>query len=324
MSDIFISYAHEDLRVAEALADELKAHGYRVWWDAELLGSDDYYEAILQALNNAKAAIVIWTKSSARSRFVRDEARFALHLEKLIAIKDKNLNLIEIPFGFQSQHTDNIDDRAQIIKAIEKLGAKPNIAKPKTPSRPGKLDWVKSAGIDDLVAFLGTSPAETERLVAAERLKQLAASRSNPFFQALRLTNVQAFVSGLTLRMPAFSFSSSSPWSALGMAISYCFLTVLFFGLGAQAQNNSSLLFIILAASLALAIYGWVIFHRFVKQKLIAASVIIGISASIAVLIVLALIDLKLQLRDTAQALFIWMIPFLSLIYITWKIRSAR
>jgi TIR domain len=59
MTDIFISYSRADRALAEALSNDLKARGYRVWWDADLVGSDDFYEAILQAMNDAKAAIVI-------------------------------------------------------------------------------------------------------------------------------------------------------------------------------------------------------------------------------------------------------------------------
>jgi TIR domain len=75
VSDIFISYARPDQQLAQSIADDLKARGFKVWWDTELLGSDDFYDVIYSALSNAKAAIVIWTKNSCHSRFVRDEAR---------------------------------------------------------------------------------------------------------------------------------------------------------------------------------------------------------------------------------------------------------
>jgi hypothetical protein len=88
----------------------------------ELLGSDDFYEVIYSALLNAKAAIVIWSKNSCRSRFVRDEARFALQKEKLIATKVSDFNVDEIPFGFQGQHTEDVSERDKIVRAIAKLG----------------------------------------------------------------------------------------------------------------------------------------------------------------------------------------------------------
>ena len=67
MSNVFISYSRADRALAEGLARDLQARGYRGWWDAELVGSDDFYEVILEALRQAKAAVVIWTKNSAKS-----------------------------------------------------------------------------------------------------------------------------------------------------------------------------------------------------------------------------------------------------------------
>ena len=123
MSDIFISYSHADRPMAESLAKDLESRGFKVWWDAELDGADDYYEVILGALQQAKAAIVIWTKLSTKSSFVRDEARFALHKKKLIAVREPGLDPMQIPFGFQCQHTDDVRNREHIVRSALKLGA---------------------------------------------------------------------------------------------------------------------------------------------------------------------------------------------------------
>ena len=198
MSDIFISYARADRALAEGLARDLQARGYRVWWDAELVGSDDFYEVILEALRQAKAAVVIWTKTSAKSRFVRDEARFALHFEKLVAVKEAGLDTLDIPFGFQGQHTDDVANREQIVRAVEKLGVKPMAGGPvaATPvaaaADPEKL---KAAGIDEIVAFLGTNPQGAPKAAAIARLKELASSPSltaagpSPLVRSLTMSN---------------------------------------------------------------------------------------------------------------------------------------
>ncbi|MGD9921043.1 MAG: toll/interleukin-1 receptor domain-containing protein [Pseudorhodoplanes sp.] len=223
LSDIFISYARADRALAEQLANDLKSKGYQVWWDAELVGSDDFYEVILQALHNAKAAIVIWTKASAKSRFVRDEARFALHLEKLVATRDPSLDTLEIPFGFQGQHTEYVNNLDQILRAVEKLGVKP-MAVTTTPA--GASDWerLKSNGsIDELVAFLGASPPEPQRQAAVARIKKLSAgpegaTGSSAVVRSLTMSSWQAFLSGLTFRMPKFQLSRQGAWIATGAA----------------------------------------------------------------------------------------------------------
>ena len=111
--------------MAEALAADLEQRGFGVWWDAELVESDNFQDAILAALSRAKAAIVIWTKNSVTSNFVRDEARYALFHNKLIATKAGELDVIEIPFGFQSQHTEDVLNRDNILRALKKLGVQP-------------------------------------------------------------------------------------------------------------------------------------------------------------------------------------------------------
>jgi TIR domain len=124
VSDVFISYARADQAIACSLADDLKAQGYSVWWDTELLAADDFNDEIRAALSKAGAVIVIWTKASINSRFVRDEARFALDQQKLISTKTADVYLHQLPFGFQGQHTENVFHRDQIVRAIEKLRIK--------------------------------------------------------------------------------------------------------------------------------------------------------------------------------------------------------
>lgn len=210
MSDVFISYAREDRQLAQALASDLAARGFAVWWDAALLGSDDYQDVILEALGKAKAAIVIWTKHSAKSRFVRDEARFALHLEKLVAVKTAELDVFAIPFGFQGQHTENVTDREQIVRAITKLGARAaagtrQVAPASLPAA-SRIDWdaLKTSGTaEQVLSFLETGPSEVQRREATARLRQLMAvpqggdNARNSVVRSLSMSNWEAFVRGL-------------------------------------------------------------------------------------------------------------------------------
>ena len=62
MADIFLSYARPDREFAQKLANRLIQCGYQVWWDTELVGSDDFRDVILDELKLAKAVIVIWSE----------------------------------------------------------------------------------------------------------------------------------------------------------------------------------------------------------------------------------------------------------------------
>jgi hypothetical protein len=121
MSDVFISYAREDQALARLLRDNLAERGYRVWWDVELLATDDFNDKIRNVLSDAKAVIVIWTTTSVNSKFVRDEARFAMHQEKLISTKTADVKMRQLPFGFQGQHTEDLLSIDRIERAVHKL-----------------------------------------------------------------------------------------------------------------------------------------------------------------------------------------------------------
>jgi len=98
MSDIFISYKREEQQVARRLADALQKKGWSVWWDPKLRVGERFDDAIEEALKDAKSVIVIWSKLSVQSSYVRDEATFALNRNKLVPIQIEEVNL---PFRFE-------------------------------------------------------------------------------------------------------------------------------------------------------------------------------------------------------------------------------
>jgi hypothetical protein len=197
MSSVFISYSRADRSAAKALASALTSNGYKVWWDAELVGADDFTDAILDALQNARAVIVIWSKASAKSRFVRDEARLALHLGKLVATKVRDFDEFEIPLGFGGQHVDDLDDLSQVTKAISKLGA--------------------LREVDNELHPLGLRAQEKQLDAVTEK--------------SLLMSNWRAFLAGLTLKIPRFQLTDKGLFTAIGAITAYTSMSlVLWFG----------------------------------------------------------------------------------------------
>jgi hypothetical protein len=97
MSDVFISYASEDRDRVRPLAEALQKRGFNIWWDRSLAAGQDYSQIIERELRSAKAVIVVWTRSSSASTFVRDEAGRARDEGRLVPVM---LDRVEIPLGF--------------------------------------------------------------------------------------------------------------------------------------------------------------------------------------------------------------------------------
>jgi TIR domain-containing protein len=74
MPDIFLSYAREDEGRARMLAEALESRGWSVWWDRRIPHGQDFNAYIQQQLDAARCIVVLWSKASVASQFVRDEA----------------------------------------------------------------------------------------------------------------------------------------------------------------------------------------------------------------------------------------------------------
>jgi TolB-like protein len=72
--DIFLSYNREDQAVARLFAEAFEREGFTVWWDVTLRSGEEYDKVTEDALNAAKAVVVLWSPNAVESRWVRAEA----------------------------------------------------------------------------------------------------------------------------------------------------------------------------------------------------------------------------------------------------------
>jgi CheY-like chemotaxis protein len=101
MTDIFLSYARKDNSDSgrvRLIAETLEAQGYDVFWDARIPGGVDFTAYIEGQLNQAKSVVVLWSKASVGSVWVRDEAGSARDLGRLIPVL---LDDVAPPLGFR-------------------------------------------------------------------------------------------------------------------------------------------------------------------------------------------------------------------------------
>ena len=111
--------------LAAALASDLERLNIRAWWDFDLYAGQDFHDAILTALDAAKAVIVIWSETAVRSPWVRDEATRASRQSKLVTTHVSTFDLANLPLGFGQRHSTDVRDRGAIVRALAKHGVVP-------------------------------------------------------------------------------------------------------------------------------------------------------------------------------------------------------
>ena len=138
MSDIFISYKREEQPEARKLANALERERWSVWWDPKLRAGEHFDEVIEQALKESKCVVVMWSKLSVNSRYVKDEATYALNRRKLVPVA---IEQVELPFRFEGIHTpslrdwDGADDFPEFRKLVEDIKAILSEPAHKTPKQ---------------------------------------------------------------------------------------------------------------------------------------------------------------------------------------------
>jgi glucokinase len=112
MADVFISYAREDQKYAEKLANILRGGDLSVWWDrglskgdSGLTPGDDFRKKIADELEASKCVVVLWSKQAVESDWVPNEASMALKLGVYIGARIEDT---ELPIEFQGRQTADL------------------------------------------------------------------------------------------------------------------------------------------------------------------------------------------------------------------------
>lgn len=87
MADVFVSYAHRNLRRVKPISKGLTDAGLSVWWDDHLRAGDDFAMVIERELDAARCAVVVWSEVARNSLWVRAEATEALDAGKLVQVR---------------------------------------------------------------------------------------------------------------------------------------------------------------------------------------------------------------------------------------------
>ncbi|ODS31799.1 MAG: hypothetical protein SCARUB_03085 [Candidatus Scalindua rubra] len=137
MSDIFISYDSFDLERTKILAEVLQQQGWSVWWDRKIPPGKSFDEVITKALNVAKCVVVLWSRHSVKSDWVKEEASEGAQRKILVPAL---IDYVSIPLGFRRIHVAQlVDGKGQmphpevneLIGAITTILGHPRVEKKK-------------------------------------------------------------------------------------------------------------------------------------------------------------------------------------------------
>ena len=107
MIDIFVSYSREDRAIVKKLVEAMKSRGWSVWWDPTIRPGEYYEDVIEHALTDARCVVVVWSKNSVASKWVRAEAAEAANRGVLVPVV---IDDAKIPFRFKQIQEANLSD----------------------------------------------------------------------------------------------------------------------------------------------------------------------------------------------------------------------
>lgn len=102
---VFLSYASVDRKVATAVVGLLEGAGFAVWWDGLLEGGERYSQTIAEALEAARAVVVLWSAASVASHWVHDEAERGRDTGRLVPL---SIDGTQPPLGFRQFQAINV------------------------------------------------------------------------------------------------------------------------------------------------------------------------------------------------------------------------
>jgi WD40 repeat protein len=129
---IFISYSSKSRTVVEALAVDLEALGYTVWFDRELTGGQDWWEEILHSIRRCQLFLYALTPEALDSYACKLEFEYATALNKrIMPVMLADINISALATALQKVQI--VDYRKQNKQQALALGKALNSLPPTKP-----------------------------------------------------------------------------------------------------------------------------------------------------------------------------------------------
>ena len=139
---VFVSYARPDEKAARAVIHVLEEAGFKVWWDDLIAGGERFGASISDALEGARAVVVLWSANSIASHWVQDEASLGRDKNCLVPL---SLDGSPPPLGFRQFQSVDISHGGakpgnpamqRAVKAVAEIMGRPVGPPASKPSQP--------------------------------------------------------------------------------------------------------------------------------------------------------------------------------------------
>jgi hypothetical protein len=158
-SYVFVSYSHKDAAVVGALVQALENRDISFRFDRDLAAGEAVQERLRQLLNDAGAVLVVWSRHSASSAAVIDEAGRARARNRLVPVSLTGMP--DVPRPFQDLQTPDLsawsgdpsDPRLdQLERALQdRLASQPGATSKPKPRYRRMPAWVGPAVVAPLI-----------------------------------------------------------------------------------------------------------------------------------------------------------------------------
>lgn len=196
---VFLSYDRDDTRKAQSCVAALESHGFFVWWDGLIGGGFAFADRIEEALSACDVVVVLWSESSSKSHWVRDEASFGRDHNRLVPVC---IDGTRAPLGFQQlQCIDltNWNGRAdapafeQLCHSIRSVAGAPAAPQGSVVGPAGSLSRRQALGLAGAtgalligsvagVHWFGGAPAEAAAGIAVLPFQNLSGDPKQDYF----------------------------------------------------------------------------------------------------------------------------------------------
>lgn len=187
MADVFLSYKREERERCVAISEALISLGLTVWFDAKLSLGIRFDKEIEHEIAVAKVVLVLWSRLSVESDWVREEAQVGRDRKCLVSAR---IEPCDLPMGFRAVQTADLfslaDDDEGWLQVLERIGV--------LLDRPGLANFVRCRALGEVTEWQQWLVENRNDPLLPEAITALADAASPDLRRRLAEENAQRII----------------------------------------------------------------------------------------------------------------------------------